>query len=778
VVSVAGHAAVLGALSQRGEMPQVSELVDASENASDRAARRSEIASIASTAKLTTSRPAIKLKRPTIDDAHNLAEEILFSKSTLATAMKYADLIAISERLLPRSDLRHAYRHDLSADEFVKNRDDILRRFDRYMTTRGITVADDQAIAVLRGYVDFYVGPHKEGQAIATLAALRPGDGGNCVARALNFTAFFYPAYKKYENRNFRFGIMNWTNHVEAVLYNAESDAAVALYPMTILDRKADSQGSPAVVDPREFAAAFLYREKSPRIWKGTAKHLPEKGLHDRSYLEIAPAHLGIGDWVKSGLGDLGRDRLTTSREDLDQNPSPLISAGYADPFTIPETQRTGMNGSWSRRHVSRLAVRDALAAVARNDVRAGLIALKNRTASSKESVLSNTPGFEDPAVTRLSSSETGFISSTRKVSLFPVTFDRGRIRLHVLHRDVPGSRKTPYPTAAEFEDEIVARARVFLQHPKWRQLTSGEIKTFESLVEDIDFATGLIDFANFSYFLYVPVEPNSGLYPFRSELAERFEALGIRNETDAARRAIDRITGTYVADSTGLRLKQYLEAANGAKVGDRIRRFHVLPIVTWASYDMELYNRFTRQIGSLGLKVIEPGSAHEKEAAAAPAKPTLSSRAQETRTKTMTVVILPNRGESRLATPEKLRLDPISSVLYLHYAGYDVSPFDVNDVMKVLSQPKLVAQMTTILEKFFQWMPMIDQPATWENTLADRWILDGDKYCGRVSANREGPDTTRPSLADENSCRLSTTLSSLLRFDEAYLNFTSPSID
>jgi hypothetical protein len=229
----------------------------------------------------------------------------------------------------------------------------------------------------------------------------------------LILTALFYPAYLRYENPDLKFGLMFWQNHVEAVLLNKKSKTALSIYSMTPLDLKE----SPSVLSPRALAGAVLYRSMSPRLFGQSPSYgvLNEKTLelYPRSRLTIASSKVKPVD---------GPADLSNSKVDWDPNPSPFVSALYADQLLVGERKSLLDDRISTEPSSGGLRnVRDLMGALISSQSIDGLRGKSNQTvgfcmqANGKPSV------DPDPYTTSLSATETGKLVPSRSPTRLPI---------------------------------------------------------------------------------------------------------------------------------------------------------------------------------------------------------------------------------------------------------------------------------------------------------------------------------------------------------------------
>ncbi|CAN5707053.1 hypothetical protein BH10BDE1_BH10BDE1_02870 [soil metagenome] len=779
-VSVGGHAAVFGALTKKSEILQAKELVNASEAAAGRSRVVGE--NLSAIAAQAVARTAAKSDAVSIDSAHNLAEEILYSKSDFRSAMKYADLFASAERALPRAEIQHLAGLGVTSRDYIQNRDDVIRRFDRYMASRKLKIVDGEAISVLRGYVDLYLGPHSESQVLATVAATTPRNGGNCVARAMNFTAFFYPAYRKYANPKLRFGLMNWTNHIEAVLYNGEADAAMALYPMQVIDRQAQKDGAPAVVDVRQFAAAFLYREKSPVLWQNLTNHLKPYDLMPRSKFEIRKLN------STRGTGLFASQDLTTARGDLDPNPSPFVTARYGDAFSIAAPDRARLDVSMLKRRLDLSQASLGLDQLLKNQVATSQQILQ--TPSRKLSTSSRASGIESPLTIALSETELGSVVGTRRTSPFGILVEGGDFKIPLLVRDLD-PKSTPFKTPSSYEDQILKRVRSFQLNSKWAALVAGEVKTLEELSDDPSFTIALGEFAQLVHAMLpeTRVQPwYGGKYrgEFAAGLANRFGALAIDEEMLKASDSVERLLSSYVHDVSGAKLAGYINSLSGTKFGVQVRRLQALRVAMKLARG-ETLKELNRQMASFDFQLLKKqSSAPEKEQAAATKMTMTWTRPL------MTVLVTPSNlnlaakpgGAKAPIRRSRLTLNVSTAVLYLHFNLNSLPARTSREILKALGQPDVEMQSLEIAEKFLNWTPSIEQDTSFHGELASGWGEALMWMCHRPMGDYAGPDD--PGFFDEMpadgqpnpACDVVREISEFILYDEVVFDSKPTQLD
>lgn len=426
VASAAGHAAVLSSVMQ----PENKKVVGLSEEA---VARQGEGLSKSSSSLLQSgigpTNDSISL-----DAARVRAEELLYSESNLSSAWKYAELIAYGERLLSSEEIFNLSFRGHKTSDFIQRRDDVMLRFDRYMAKRGLKTADPEALAMLKAFVDEHIPKHRDGQPFALLSTLRPSLKGNCVSRALTLTALFYPAYLRYENPDLKYGLMLWENHIEAVLLNTKSKAAMSIYSMTPLDLKSN----PSVLSPRVLAAAFLYRSVSPQLFGFNS--LKSKSPYPRSRLVIGKSNVK----QVSGPAD-----LTNSDLDRDPNPSPFVSALYSDNISIADLKPQLDNRTSTDPSSGGLRdVRDLMASLITSKSIDELAAKSNQTLGFRVQARQSQPRDPDPFTTVLSSEEYGRLIPSRSPSKLSISLLRADEWNFLESSKVYLTRKsTPYKT-------------------------------------------------------------------------------------------------------------------------------------------------------------------------------------------------------------------------------------------------------------------------------------------------------------------------------------------
>ncbi len=749
VASIAGHAAILSSVQQ----PRVSPVDGDVESPSSKIGI-SESAKAALKSPLAPPNDSISL-----DAARSLARSIVHLESNFRSASKYAELFAYGERLLWKDEIIDFTLRGLVTSDFIKRRDEIGKRFDRYMTKRRLSVADPAALAMLKAFADEHIPAHQDGQALVLLSTLRPALRGNCVSRALALTALFYPAYLRYENPDLKFGLMLWENHIEAVLLNTKTKTAMSIYSMTPMNLK----DSPSVISPKVFAASFLYRSASPQLFGG-GRSLPdgEFELYPRSRMVLAKS---LATQVE------GPKDLTNSKIDRDPNPSPFVSFLYSDRLLV---------GDRKAQLDSRLSVDPSSGGLA--DIRNLMSALI--TSGSSDELLSKanqTVGFrmqtkavrqvdQDPFTTMLSSNEFGRLVPTRTTTRMPILFLRADEWFFGESAGVFLRRlATPYKTALDVEVLFRKEVKELQENSMWKKMFLGEVRKIDEVTGDVDFQFELQDFSDIVTRLEglnvsrrsVDVQE----YPFRYGVQDLLEVLGATDELSLVRKTALGLLGPITGDKSGRGLFEYLRKTNGMKNSDRVRHIQGL-------YVLHLLNGTTERLAPL-FRQIEFKVFKENRPTASPLESVSVPKSSMSGSKPLIVTLqtLSSGQVSKKETRLQTYIEPETAFLLLHYFGDAIA-----DSSHLIQQIADNSEYRTIVQKFgskfFGWMPAVDVHNSWQNQLSEAWVDRSQNACNSPTTSVSQKLSSR-----SKSCELLSNLASELIFDEVAEKFDRPGI-
>ena len=720
VLSAAGHAAVLSSVVKPNEPAQ--------EGISKEAAARFKSGKDGIADGMTGR--LLKLRQGPENDSishqavRDLAQEILHSEANLKSAWKYAELIAYGERLLASEDIYNLSVRGLKTSDFIERRDSVMLRFDRYMTKRGLKVVDSDALAMLKAFVDEHIPAHQDGQPYALHSTLRPEFKGNCVSRTLTLTALFYPAYLRYENPDLKFGLMFWQNHVEAVLLNKKSKAALSIYSMTPLDLKE----SPSVLSPRALAGAFLYRSTSPRLFGQS----PTYGISNDKEVELYPrSRLTIASSKAKPVD--GPADLSNSKVDWDPNPSPFISALYADQLKVGERKyllderlSTEPSSGGLRN------VRDLMGALISAQSIDELNAKSNQTVGFRMQANKKPPVDPDPFATSLSASEIGKLVPSRSSTRLPILFSRAdewnfSESSHIYLR----RRKTPYESARDVEILLRREFKELQDNPRWKKLAAGDSISIDDFTSDVDFQFEVMDFSEIFGRLKRINETRTELEmregPFRYGVEDLLEILGVTDEYMGVQAAAAKLVSPIVDDKSGRALLKYLKAANERKNSDRVRQIQGLFVALKLSGKTDAFEGVLDQ---LDITVQRELPKVDK------AEPEVESNRGQTKfdwsnTKPMTVHLLPAKavGDVRQEVRVKAALEPETVFLLIHYFQTMVPNWQqlIDRIAESDLERKAIQNFSS---KFFGWMPGIDVHRSWQNQRADGWVDLSQTVC------------------------------------------------
>lgn len=755
IVSAAGHAAVLSSVVQ----PQ-SKAPDgiSPEGISKAAAARMQNGVLGSTDKVLSRSAGTANDSISHQAVRETAKEILYSEANFKAAWKYAELIAYGERLLASEDIYSLAVRGLKTSDFIERRDAVMLRFDRYMAKRGLKVVDSDALAMLKAFVDEHIPAHQDGQPYALHATLRPAFKGNCVSRTLILTALFYPAYLRYENPDLKFGLMQWQNHIEAGLLNSKSKTAISIYSMTPLDLKV----SPTVLSPRALASAFLYRSTSPRLFGQSSPYGASNDkaweLYPRSRLTIASSKAKPVD---------GPSDLSTSKADWDPNPSPFISALYADQLQVGDRKSllddrlsTEPSGGGLRN------VRDLMGALISSQSIDELSAKSIQTVGFRMQANKKPPVDPDPFATSLSATETGKLVPSQSPTRLPILFSRSDEWIFSENsRNYLRRRKTPYESARDVEILLRIELKELQENPRWKKLAARDSISMNDFTSDVDFQFELMDFSEIFGRLKRINETRTELEmresPFRFGVEDLMEILGVTDEYVEVQKAAALVVSPIVEDKSGRALLVFLKSANELKNSDRVRQIQGLYVALKLSGKSEA---FQDVLGQLEITVLSELPKVDKVAPEV-------ERGNWSNSKPLVVQILPPKagGGAGQETRLKVGLEPQTAFLLIHYFNTAVPNWAqlVQQIAESESNRKTIQSLSS---KFFGWMPGIDVHRSWQSELADGWVDLSQKVCNP-------PQPTEMKNAKSKSCELLEKMSGELMFDEISEQFDRPNL-
>lgn len=672
-----------------------------------------------------------------LDAARALAKNILYSPESPELALKYGELFAFGERLLVSEDIFNLSVRGFRTTDFLKIRNEVLLRFDRYMTKRGLKVVDAAALAILKAYVDEHIPQHLDGQPLVLMSTLRPVLRGNCVSRMLALTAMFYPAYLKYSDPNLKFGLMLWEDHVEAVLYQSESKMALSIHSLTPLS----PNESPALVSPRILAAAFLYRSTSYRLfgvgfnYEGSAA---DTELYPKSRLQM----------TGSKYPDVnGSSDLTTSKIDRDPNPSPFISYLYANKVKVGDKKRQlDLQLSNDSAGNGLRDIRDLMSGLMKREPFDGLNQKSRQAISSRIDSTNPAAQVTDPFVTVLSTNEIGRLIPSRARSKFPLIF----LRADEWSFIEPSAsylkhKATPYRDAADALTMVRSEAKALQAMEPWKALARGEVGLIADLKANTEFQFGLKDLQtvmrSLENFIRVNDPRDESEFPFRYRVRDLFEVLGVNDDYAAIKVSAEKALNSILADQSGRTLSEYLENANSLKNSDRVRHLQWLYLLISLNGDLEGYQR---QFGRLEFSVQSKKSKGEE---AAGEKVPIAQRQQESSGNFAPIVMtLRPALISRSSLPKppqkvKVVVEPEVAILVLHYFSGALTESERLKIVAEIADSDPMSQTSLkFSSKFFGWMPGIDIHMSWQNELANAWIDLTQTAC-------EQPQRTRGSV-------------------------------
>ncbi len=686
-----------------------------------------------------------------IDGLSAMAKSLVYAPySSVEHAKKYAELIAYSERHIRASGKRYDQGFPASPADFLRLRDDITARFQRYMKKRGLNKVDDEAIAVLRGYISPYVAAHKDLQESVLLAIGSPGEGGNCVTRALLYTSIFYPLLVQYQNPDYRFGLMMWTDHVEPVLYLPKTDVALAISSLKVVEKPE----RPSLLEPRVLAASFLFRASSKTLHKEDAS-VVSNGLYSKAKMAIFK-----GPYFDLGLSS---GRVESLRE-TDPNPSPLTTFVYSDRLKAAGALQRSMN--------SRPVGLNPLSEVSK--VRDLLKTLGKDSAAPVEQILAPLrfdEGNPDPMQVALSTSESALASYSRKPTRFPLGFDGSAIvKFFFPGKEFLKLSRTPDRSRSDFELRLQRVLNESLNSDVWRRLKSADGLSLLDFRRDVDAQMSIIGFTEFVRELRElnRSDKKRGLSEtFKMDLERYLETTGLAEDLAAAEANAKRALSKLTNDPSGRELVRYLEMANSMSSADKVRHVQALyGYVLLAGNAEEIKNQFWE----LELDVAEIKPVAEKAKEAKPALPTQlppHSFGGGGKPVGITMVL----ANSQKPKPVKGTLDPEVAFLTLHYFS-DVLSSRLGLVEKMVSvENKRVGSLKIMnfASKFFGWMPQIDSFGAWQGVRADRWVDMGQtSLC--LAGRADQPVTAR-------ACEFLKKLDQELQFNEIEEDFKAPEL-
>lgn len=702
--------------------------------------------------------PVVSSASLSIDGLSALAQSLLYApSSSVEHAKKYGELVAYSERHLRTSKRVRAGKSAISPDEFLRLRNDVSARFRRYMSKRGLTEMDEEAIAVLRGYISPFIPAHNDGQDSALVAIGTPNAGGNCVTRALIYTSIFYPLLAQYPNPNYRYGLMLWTNHIEPILYIQKSDVALAIPSLQVIEKP----DRPSLLEPRVLAASFLFRASSRSLHKTDAssvKHAP----YPKSKMAIFKGrHFDI---------DLSSGEVEKVRE-MDPNTSPLTTFIYSDNIKATGGVRDGMN--------SRPLGLNPLSEVSK--VRDLLKALVKNAAAPVEQLLSPMrlgEGHPDPMQTELTNWESGLASFSRKPTRFPLGFDGPSIiKFYFPAKDFIRFQRTPDKTRSDFEIRIQRTLNEALNSEIWRRLKSADGLSLAEFRGDLDAQMAIIGFAKFVDELKKLNESDQtrGLRDtFKMELERYLETTGRLEDLTAVAANAKRAIRSLVSDKSGRELVRYLEMANTMSSADRVR--HLLALYGYVILSGQM-QEFGEIFKNLEFEVRE-FRAPEVKSAEAQSKEKTESRGSEAKVPVFSGGGKPVMFSLVLTKPSKPvpvkgTLDPEVAFLLVHHFWH-VMPNKLEILQGVVSTEKKKVGELKILKfasRFFAWMPQIDSFGSWQAEQADRWV-----DLGQLSLCLNGQEGREDSKAGR-VCEFVKKLDQELQIHEIEEDFQAPEL-
>jgi hypothetical protein len=368
---------------------------------------------------------------------------------------------------------------------------------------------------------------------------------------------------------------MFWQNHVEAVLLNKKSNAALSIYSMTPLDLNEN----PSVLSPRALAGAFLYRSTSPKLFGQSPttygiSYGPDLELYPRSRLTIASSQAKPFD---------GHANLSNSKSDGDPNPSPFVTVHYTDQLMVAD--RTSLLDDRLSTETSGGGLRNI------RDLMGALISSKSIDELSTKS--NQTVGFRiqmnqkpavdpDPYVTALSATETGKLMPSRSPTRLPILFSRAdEWNFSENSRNFLRRRKTPYESARDVETFLRSELKELQANPRWKKLAARDSISFNDFTSDVDFQFELMDFSEIFGRLKRINETRTELEmresPFRYGVEDLMEILGVTDEYLEVQKAAAKVVSPIIEDRSGRALLKYLNAANDLKNSDRMRHIQGL---------------------------------------------------------------------------------------------------------------------------------------------------------------------------------------------------------
>lgn len=782
IVSAAGHAAVLSSVIQPKSK--------STEGISPEAAARMQNGNLGTPEKVLRRSAGPANDSISHQAVRDLAQEILYSEAGFKSAWKYADLIAYGERLLASQDIYNLSVLGLKTSDFIERRDAVMLRFERYMAKRGLKAVDSDALAMLKALVDEHIPAHQDGQPYALHSTLRPAFKGNCVSRTLILTALFYPAYLRYENPDLKFGLMFWQNHVEAVLLNKKSRAALSIYSMTPLDLNE----SPSVLSPRALAGAFLYRSMSPRLFGQSLRY----GVSNEKVLELYPrSRLTIASSKAKPVD--GPADLTTSKVDRDPNPSPFISALYTDQLLVAD-RKSLLDDRLSTEPSSGglRNIRDLMGALISAQSIDELSAKSNQTVGFRLQANGQPSADPDPYTTALSANETGKLVPSRSPTRLPIMFLRAdEWSFSESSRNYLRRRKTPYESARDVEILLRRELKELQDNPRWKKLAAGDSISMNDFTSDIDFQFEIMDFSEIFGRLKRINETRTEIemreFPFRYGVEDLIEILGVTDEYAEIRKAAATVVSPIVEDKSGRSLFEFLKAANELKNSDRVRQIQGLYVALKLSGKSEAFNEV---LGRLELAVLNELPKADKVAPESD-RNHLDLNRQQTKfdwsnSKPLIVQILPPKagGGAGQETRLKVALEPQTAFLLIHY--FNTAVLNWAQLIEQIAESEANSKTIQILSsKFFGWMPGIDVHRSWQSNLADGWADLSQKVCNPPQPTGTSGDCVmtksvppirickpvKLTNAKSKSCDLLSKMSGELMFDEISEQFDRPNL-
>lgn len=692
-----------------------------------------------------------------IDGLSSVAKSLLHAPYTsVPHAKKYGSLIAYAERHLSSGINPRSGFASLSPSQLLRLQEEISARFQRYMQKRGLNQVDEEAIAVLRGYISPYIAQHVDEQESVLVALDSPWAGGNCVTRSLIYTSIFYPLMVQYHNPDFQFGLMSWMDHVEPVLYIKTTDTAIAIPSLKVLPK----ENRPSLLEPRVIAASFLFRASSKTLHGedvATIKHEP----YAKSKLTI----------VKGKKFDLGLSRLGLEElRETDPNRSPLVSAIYSDNMNARGELQESMN--------SRPSGLNPLSEVSR--VRDLLSTLKKDGSAQVASILASFQfgqGNPDPMQTELSNWESALASYSRKPTKFPIGFDGNTIvKFYYPALDFLKLRRNPDQTRSEFEIRLQRTIYSALNTDSWRRLKSPEGITLADFSKDIDSQMSIIGFSEFVRELkeFNAVDRKRGRSgTFIGDFERYLGDSGLSEDLDAAKANAKRALRQFESDKSGRNLVRYLEMGNSMSSPDRVRHIQALyGFVMLAGVSEEMKDLFW----NLDVAVIDDRVPTEKQ----------EKKEDEKRDqKSGTPISFGGNGKPTLISvtlmptqkPRQVRAAVSAEVAFLliHYFS-DLLPERRTILERAVSLEKTSIGNSKLLKfasKFFGWMPQIDSFGSWQAGLSDQWLELGE---GRLCVHG---GTQGQTLSVKRTCEfLSKINQELMTVNEVVETFEAPNLE